>query len=139
MLQVEKTIKYFALIFVLICVCVFSSCGDYGTGTIKITIPAGSTAPIVFSTEEFSPTGSTITILSEIAEDTEVKLKPVFVRQENAYDETTYLTPGMPVKMNVEKDARFKIGVALQNPSDTDKIVIIKIIGIKTKDQLEKS
>ena len=29
-------------------------------------------------------------------------LLPVEVREENAYDEPAYMTPGMPVKMDVE-------------------------------------
>lgn len=45
--------------------------------------------------------------------DTEVVLKTVEVKEENAY-EPTYLTPGMPVEMDVDKGERFEF--ERQNP-----------------------
>ena len=39
------------------------------------------------------------------------------------------LTPGMPVTMDVEKGAWYKIGVAVQNPSEEDIVV-----GVAVKD-----
>ena len=97
--------------------------------TIRIVVPAGSTEEIVYqedfaySDEEISPLGNKITISSgEGLGDTEVVLKPIQVKEENAY-EPTYLTPGMPVEMDVEKGAWFKVGVNVQNPTDEDIIV----------------
>lgn len=127
--------------FVLSCVCVFSlaGCGKNDTFKIKITVPAGSTEDIiyqedfVYSDEEISPKGNKITISSgEGLGDTEVVLKPIEVKEENAY-EPTYLTPGMPVEMNVEKGAWFKIGVSMQNPTDTDIIVYVEVDGVEVR------
>ncbi len=51
---------------------------------------------------------------------------PVDVKEENAY-EPTYLTPGMPIKMDVEKGAWFKIGVAVNNDTDEDITVYVNV------------
>ena len=76
---------------------------------IRITIPAGSTEAFCYSDEEISPKGNTLTFYAgEGLGDTEIALLPVEVREENAYDEPAYITPGMPVKMDVEKGAWFK-------------------------------
>ena len=104
--------------------------------TIRIVVPAGSTEEIVYqedfaySDEEISPLGNKITISSgEGLGDTEVVLKPIQVKEENAY-EPTYLTPGMPVEMDVEKGAWFKVGVNVQNPTDEDIIVYVEVEGL---------
>ena len=114
-------------------------CGKNDTNIIKITVPAGSTEEIIYqvdfaySDEEISPKGNTIEISSgEGLGDTEVVLKPIEVNEENAY-EPTYLTPGMTVEMDVEKDAWFKIGVNVQNPTDTDMVVYVEVKGVEVR------
>ena len=116
-----------------------TGCGKNDTYRIRITVPAGSTEEIVYqedfaySDEEISPKGNKITIYSgEGLGDTEVVLKPIEVKEENAY-EPTYLTPGMPVEMDVEKGAWFKIGVSIQNPTDTDKTVYVEVEGVEVR------
>ncbi len=95
---------------------------------IRITIPAGSTETFCYSDAEISPKGNTLTIYAgEGLGDTEIKLLPVKVKEENAYDENPYLTPGMPVKMEVEKGAWFKIGVNVQNPTNESKDVYVSV------------
>ena len=131
--------KIIALVLVLVCVFGLVGCSKTDTYKIRITVPAGSTEEIIYqedfaySDEEISPKGNTITISSgEGLGDTEVVLKPIEVKEENAY-EPTYLTPGMPVKMDVEKGAWFKIGVNMQNPTDTDIIVYVEVKGIEVR------
>ena len=131
--------KLMALVLTLICVLGLVGCGKNDTYKIKITVPAGSTEEIIYqedfaySDEEISPTGNTITICSgEGLGDTEVVLKPIEVKEENAY-EPTYLTPGMPVEMDVEKGAWFKIGVNMQNPTDTDIVVYVEVEGVEVR------
>ena len=131
--------KLIALVLTLVSVLCLVACGKNDTYKIKITVPAGSTEEIIYqedfaySDEEISPTGNTITISSgEGLGDTEVVLKPIEVKEENAY-EPTYLTPGMPVKMDVEKGAWFKIGVNVQNPTDSDIIVYVEVKGIEVR------
>ncbi len=100
---------------------------------INITIPAGRTESFVYSDEEISPIRDTIVIWSgDNLPDTEVVLKTVEVREENAY-EPTYITPGMPVRMDVERGAWFKIGVAVQNPTDEDITVSVTVENIDVR------
>lgn len=106
---------------------------------IRITIPAGTMGEVVYqedfiySDEEISPIGNKIKVSSgKWLGDTEVVLKPIEVKEENAY-EPTYLTPGMPVEMEVEKGAWFKIGVNMQNPTDEDIDVYVTVTGIELR------
>lgn len=131
--------KLIALCLAFVFILTLAGCGNNDTYKIRITIPAGSTEEIiyqedfVFSDEEISPIGNTITISSgEGLGDTEVVLKPIEVKEENAY-EPTYLTPGMPVEMDVEKGAWFKIGVAMQNDTDIDKVVYVEVEGVEVR------
>lgn len=101
---------------------------------IKIVVPAHSQAPVVYSEEEISPTRNNIWIAAgENLEDTEVSLKPVAVRQENAYDQPVYLTPGMPVKMEAEKGGWFRVGINMQNPTDEDIIVYVNVQNVTVR------
>lgn len=101
---------------------------------IKIVIPAGSEQPVHYSDEEISPNKDKITLSSgEGLGDTEVILMPTEVKEENAYDEMTYMTPGMPVKLNAEKGGWFKIGVAVSNPTDEDIIVYVHVEGVEVR------
>ena len=106
---------------------------------IRITIPAGTMGEVVYqedfiySDEEISPTGNKIKISSgKGLGDTEVVLKPIEVKEENAY-EPEYLTPGMPVEMEVEKGAWFKIGVNMQNPTDEDIDIYVTVTGVELR------
>ena len=92
--------------------------------TIGITVPAGSQEAVVYADEEISPLGNSITVTAgDGLGDTQVYLKTVEVQTETAYDEPAYLTPGMPVKMDVEQGGWFKIGVSVQNETDEDIVV----------------
>ena len=131
--------KMIALVLTLVCVCGLVGCGKNDLYKIRITVPAGSTEEIIYqedfaySDEEISPKGNKITISSgEGLGDTEVVLKPIEVKEENAY-EPTYLTPGMPVAMDVEKGAWFKVGVNMQNPTDTDIVVYVEVKGVEVR------
>ena len=131
--------KLIAFVLALIFVLGLVGCGKNDTYKIRITVPAGSTEEIIYqedfaySDEEISPTGNTITISSgEGLGDTEVVLKPIEVKEENAY-EPTYLTPGMPVEMNVEKGAWFKVGISMRNPTDEDITVYVEVKGVEVR------
>ena len=125
--------KLIALVLALVCVLTLASYGKNDTYKIKIIVPAESTEEIVYqedfvySEEEISPKGNKITIYSgEGLGDTEVVLKPVSVKEENAY-EPTYITHGLPVEMDVEKGAWFKVGINMRNNTDKDKVVYIEV------------
>ncbi|MDE7254407.1 MAG: M56 family metallopeptidase [Acetatifactor sp.] len=92
---------------------------------VRVTIPAKGTGNFYYSDEEICPKGRTLTLYAgEGMGDGEVVLLPVEWQEENAY-EPTYITRGMPVKMQVEKGAWFKIGVNTRNPSEESKNVYI--------------
>ena len=89
--------------------------------TLRIIIPAGSEEEIVYSDTQICPTkGHIIVSAGEGLGDTLVQLRPVYAQTETAYDESQYLTPGMPVRMEAEKGAWLEIGVSVQNPADED-------------------
>lgn len=101
---------------------------------IRITIPAGSTETYCYSDEEISPKGNTLTFYAgEGLGDTEITLLPVEAREENAYDEPIYITPGMPVKIDVEKGAWFKIGVNIQNPTEESMDVYVSVRNVEVR------
>ena len=125
--------KAAALILTLCFILVFSGCEKDNVYQIKITIPAGSTDWFVYSDEDISPTGNKITISAgDGMEETEVILKTVEVREETAYLPET-LVPDKPVIMDVEKGAWFKVGVSLQNETETDQTVYVIVENVKVR------
>lgn len=131
--------RILVLILALAFVLPITGCSQNDTYKIKIVVPAGTDKDFVYqeefiySEEEISPNSNKITISSgEGLGDTEVVLKPIEVEEENAY-EPTYLTPGMPIEMSVEKGAWFKVGVSIQNPTDTDIVVYVVVEGVEVR------
>lgn len=97
---------------------------------ISITVPAGSQEDFVYSDEIICPIGDTITIWAgENLGDTTVVLQPVKVKEKTAY-EPTYLTHGMPVKIDVEKGAWFKVGISMQNNGTEDIEEYVTVEGV---------
>lgn len=125
--------KLIALCLAFVFILTLAGCGKNDTYKIRITVPAGSTEDFVYSDEEISPIGNKITIsCGDGLGDTEVVLKTIEVKEKTEYS-PTYLTPGMPVEMDVEKGAWFKIGVSMQNNTDTDKVIYVEVEGVKVR------
>lgn len=125
--------KIIELILVLLCALGIAGCGKNNTYKIRITVPAGSAEAFVYSDEEISPTGDMITISSsEGLGDTEVVLKAIEAEEDNAY-EPAYLTSGMPVKIDAERGAWFKVGISMQNETDTDITVYVEVEGVEVR------
>lgn len=125
--------KLIAPVLALVCVLALAGCGENDTYKVRITVPAGSTEAFVYSDEEISATGKKITISSgEGLGDTEVLLSPVNEDVETGYV-ATYLTPGMPVEFDAVMGEWFKIGVSMQNDTDTDKTVYVEIEGVEVR------
>ncbi len=104
------------------------------TSDIKIIIPANSDEGIYYSEEEISPKENKITLLSKKGlGDTEIALKPIEINEENAYDEPTYITPVMPVEMNAEKGAWFKVGINASNPTNEDIAIYVEVKGVEIR------
>lgn len=139
--RVKTVLNYkkpaFWITIIAIAVCVAVSIGFLTNPSreyeIRITIPAGSMERICYSDEEISPGSNRLTVTSgDGLGDTEVVLLPVEVYEENAY-EATYMTPGMPVKLDVEKGAWFKIGVNMQNPTTEDIDVYVNVRNVEVR------
>ena len=101
--------------------------------TLRIVVPAGSQEEFVYSDEEVSTIKNSIKIWSgDGLGDTEVLLSPVDERTETGYT-ATYLTHGMPVEFDAEKDTWFKVGVNIQNPSNEDIIVYVEVENVEVR------
>lgn len=125
--------KNIILTTTLIVVLALAGCSNSETYKIRITVPAGSTEAFIYSDEEIKATGNKIKICSgEGLGDTEVLLSPVNENVETGYV-ATYLTPGMPIEFDSVKDEWFKIGIAMQNETDTEKIVYVEVEGVEVR------
>ena len=101
--------------------------------TLRIVVPAGSQEKFVYTDEEVSTIKNTIKIWSgDGLGDTEVLLSPVSKTTETGYT-ATYLTPGMPVEFDAEKDTWFKVGVNMQNSTNEDIIVYVKVENVAVR------
>ena len=137
----KKTFKVIAAIMLLVLAVVFAwfFWGQGETYTIHVIVPAGTMDEFVYiedfiySDEEISPQKNRLELKAiNIPDRTEVVLKPIEVTEENAY-ERTFLDNGQPLLIDVEKGAWFKIGIALQNPSDEDIVVGITVENVKVR------
>lgn len=117
----------------ILCLSIVGCYSEDDKYTIEIVVPAGSMETFVYSDVEFSPKGDKIRVsLGDKLFDTEVVLKGVDVKEENTYL-PEYLTHGMPVEMDVEKGAWFKIGISVQNDTDEDKYFYVVVEGIELR------
>lgn len=113
------------LVFSLVC------CGVRETYEIGIIVPSGSNDAFVYSEEEICSADDTVIISSgEGLGDTEIVLKAAHDGKEIEHG-PTYLTPGMPIEMDVEKGVWFKVGISMQNFSDEDIRVTVKVDNVK--------
>ncbi len=88
----------------------------------------------MYADEEISPLGSYMIVTAdEGSGEIEVSLKTAAVKTETAYDEPVCLTPGRPVKLKAEKGGWFKIGVNMQNDTEEDKIVCVKVENVEVR------
>lgn len=97
---------------------------------ITIVIPSNTAEVYSYCLEEISPTSNTIKIYaSEGLEDTSIILQGL-------YDEDTteqYLTQGIATKLKVKKNRWYKIGVSIQNTTNTDRVVTLLVKGVRIK------
>ena len=101
--------------------------------TLRIVVPAGSQEEFVYTEEEVSTVRNSIKIWSgDGLGDTEVLLFPVNKTAETGYT-ATYITHGMPVEFDAEKDTWFKIGVNMQNPTNEDIIVYVEVENVEVR------
>lgn len=125
----KLTIFVFTLLFVVGLI----GCTAQNGHTIRIVIPAGSQAEFVYSEEEISPQTNQFTMKSiDVSDNTGVVLKAVEAEHESV---STFLDKGQPVVVYAEKGAWFKIGIAIQNPTDEDIVVSVNVENVKVRIQ----
>ena len=123
------------IVFILTLVCVWGlvGCSMQSDYAIKIVVPAGSQGEFVYSDEELSPHKSQLDIKSiDMPMDAEFVLKPIDATQENTY-ECTNFPKGEPMLIEVEKGAWYKIGIAMDNPTDEDIVVVFHVVNVKVR------
>ena len=132
----KKPAFWVIIIAVIICVGVavcFLTNPKQDRYTLRIVVPAGSQEEFVYTEEEVSTVRNSIKIWSgDGLGDTEVLLFPVNKTAETGYT-ATYLTHGMPVEFDAEKDTWFKIGVNMQNPTNEDIIVYVEVENVEVR------
>lgn len=127
----KKLLIAAALLVVIAVSCAVFSLTREKSYDFKITVPAGNSGAFAYSNVEISPKGRKLTLAAKQGlDDCEIVLKPVEVKEENAY-EPAYITPGMEVKMDVEKRAWFQVGVNMENPTEEDVEVYVTIKNVE--------
>lgn len=132
----KKPAFWVIIIAVIVCVGVavcFLTNPKQDRYTLRIVVPAGSQEEFVYTDEEVSTVRNSIKIWSgDGLGDTEVLLFPVNKTAETGYI-ATYLTHGMPVEFDAEKDTWFKIGVNMQNSTNEDIIVYVEVENVEVR------
>ena len=132
----KKPAFWVIIISVIVCVGVavcFLTNPKQDSYTLRIVVPAGSQEKFVYTDEEVSTIRNSIKIWSgDGLGDTEVILSPVNKTTETRYT-ATYLTHGMPVEFDAEKNTWFKIGVNMQNSTNEDIIVYVEVENVEVR------
>ena len=132
----KKPAFWVIIISVIVCVGVavcFLTNPKQDSYTLRIVVPAGSQEEFVYTDKEVSAIRNSIKIWSgDGLGDTEVILSPVNKTTETRYT-ATYLTHGMPVEFDAEKDTWFKIGVNMQNSTNEDIIVYVEVENVEVR------
>ena len=132
----KKPAFWVIIISVIVCVGVavcFLTNPKQDSYTLRIVVPAGSQEKFVYTDEEVSTIRNSIKIWSgDGLGDTEVVLSPVNKTTETRYT-ATYLTHGMPVEFDAEKNTWFKIGVNMQNSTNEDIIVYVEVENVEVR------
>ena len=123
------------IVFILTLVCMLGlvGCSAQKEYTVRIVVPAGNQGEFVCSEEEISPRKSQLDIKSiDMSEDAKFVLMPVGETQENVY-ECTDFPKGEPMLIDVEKGTWYKIGIAVENTTNEDIIVVFHVVNAKVR------
>ena len=125
--------KLIAFVLALVCVLGLAGCSTQKEYAIKVVVPAGSKGEFIYSDEEISSSKSRLEIKSiDMPEDAEFVLKPADTTQENTYQCTDF-PKGEPMLIDVEEGAWYKIGIAVENTTDEDIIVVFHVVNAKVR------
>ena len=125
--------RLIAFILTLVCMLGLVGCSAQKEYTVRIVVPAGNQGGFVYSEEEISSRKSRLEIKSiDMPEDAEFVLRSVGETQENVY-ECTNFPKGEPMLIDSEQGAWYKIGIAMENPTTEDIIVVFHVVGVKIR------
>ena len=104
------------------------------TFDLRIVVPPGSQEDFCYSQEEFSPLGRSIRVSAgEGLSDTAFVLQESENHPGGAHSQPIYLTSGMPVKTEAQKNTWYRIGVRVQNPSQEELNLWIRVKGVEVR------
>ncbi len=127
--------KYIALFLVVGIVFAFAGCSGNKQTTfdIGIVIPAGTEDEMIFSNEEISSIGKEITITPlEGFDNVEFGMNLIEGSIQSDYPATT-LTTGTSIKRNVEKGAWYTLGINVDNPTDKDITLYLRVEPVEVR------
>lgn len=134
MMKHKKPAFWIIILAVIACVGVavcFLTNPKQDSYTLRIVVPAGSQEEFVYTDELVRTTKNSIKIWSgDGLGDTEVLLSPVDETVDTGYT-ATYLTHGMPVEFDADKNTWYRVGVKIQNPSDEDIFVYVEVENVE--------
>lgn len=106
---------------------------------LAIQLSAGGDERVFYTDEEVSSRSGVIEILAgQGLGDTMIQLLPVEADEETPYGKPQHMTPGMPVKFQVEKGAWFKIGIGpLQGESTEDVHIRVKNVEVRIVERID--
>lgn len=103
-----------------------AGCGRGDTFDLTFTIPAGNGDTVVYAEELIVPQSNTLTVIpADDAPAGELWIESVYAKDEGSYDGAYPLTAGSPVKLRVERDGCFRLGVCV--PNHTDKNITVTL------------
>lgn len=105
-----------------------AGCGRGDTVFLTFTIPAGNGDTVVYAEELIVPQSNTLTVIpADDAPAGELRIECVYAKDEGGYDGAYPLTAGSPVKLRVERDGCFRLGVCVPNPTEEDITVTLTV------------
>ena len=122
-----------AMFLILVCVLGLNGCSSQKEYSIRIVVPAGHQGELIYAEDVISPRKSRLEIKSiDLSKNAKFVLEPVDRTQVSTY-ECTDFPKGAPMLIEVKKGAWYKIGVAMENPTDEDIVVVFHVKNLKTK------
>lgn len=104
------------------------------TYEITFCIPAGCEGQLVFSDEEISPQKNNVFFsVGRDVGDLEICVKGVELKNGNEYEESAYVTPGMPTRMELELDGWYGVGIYLSNETDEEQTVHVTVKNVEVR------
>lgn len=115
------------VVCVIVCIC-FLTDPVKRSFDIKVVIPPENTDEIVYADEMIIPKGNYVKNTTGLGlGDCEVVFVPQVSENENLENISSYLTPGMSVKLKTHSGMLYRVGIKAENNLGIDKTVYLKV------------